>query len=36
MAHLESFMIPQKVVFLAEMPKSSNGKIDKKELNQHN
>jgi non-ribosomal peptide synthetase component E (peptide arylation enzyme) len=24
------------VVFLAEMPKSSNGKIDKKELNQHN
>ena len=29
---LESFMIPQKVVFLDEMPKSSNGKIDKKEL----
>ena len=35
MAHLESFMIPQKVVFLTEMPKSSNGKIDKKELNQN-
>jgi acyl-CoA synthetase (AMP-forming)/AMP-acid ligase II len=31
-AHLEMFMIPQKVVFKAEMPKSSNGKIDKKEL----
>jgi len=32
MTHLEPFMIPQKVVFLKEMPKSSNGKIDKKEL----
>jgi long-chain acyl-CoA synthetase len=32
MTHLEPFMIPQKVVFLPEMPKSSNGKIDKKEL----
>ena len=32
MMHLESFMIPQKVIFLDEMPKSSNGKIDKKEL----
>ncbi len=32
MAHLESFMIPQKVIFLEEMPKSTNGKIDKKEL----
>ncbi|HYM93395.1 MAG TPA: AMP-binding protein [Chitinophagaceae bacterium] len=30
--HLESFMIPQKIIFLQEMPKSSNGKIDKKEL----
>lgn len=30
--HLESFMIPQKVIFLDEMPKSSNGKIDKKQL----
>ena len=30
--NLESFMIPQKVIFLKEMPKSSNGKIDKKEL----
>ena len=29
---LESFMIPQRVLFLKEMPKSSNGKIDKKEL----
>lgn len=30
--HLENFMIPQRVIFLEEMPKSSNGKIDKKEL----
>jgi long-chain acyl-CoA synthetase len=29
---LESFMVPQRVIFLYEMPKSSNGKIDKKEL----
>jgi long-chain acyl-CoA synthetase len=29
---LESFMIPKEIVFLDEMPKSSNGKIDKKEL----
>ncbi len=32
MSHLELFMVPQKVVFLSEMPKSSNSKIDKKEL----
>jgi len=32
MDHLEIFMIPKKIVFLPEMPKSSNGKIDKKEL----
>jgi acyl-coenzyme A synthetase/AMP-(fatty) acid ligase len=31
-AHLESFMIPQKILFLNEMPKSTNGKIDKSEL----
>ena len=29
---LEPFMVPQKVLFIAEMPKSSNGKIDKSEL----
>lgn len=29
---LEAFMVPQKIVFLAEMPKSTNGKIDKKDL----
>ncbi|HAQ19997.1 MAG TPA: long chain acyl-CoA synthetase [Prolixibacteraceae bacterium] len=29
---LEPFMVPQKIVFLPEMPKSSNGKIDKSEL----
>ncbi len=32
MMHLEPFMIPQKVIFLKEMPKSTNRKIDKKEL----
>jgi acyl-CoA synthetase (AMP-forming)/AMP-acid ligase II len=32
MAHLELFMVPGHIVFLAEMPKSSNSKIDKKEL----
>jgi acyl-CoA synthetase (AMP-forming)/AMP-acid ligase II len=31
-ANLEMFMIPQKIIILQEMPKSSNGKIDKKEL----
>lgn len=36
MMHLEPFMIPQKVIFLAEMPKSTNGKIDKKELKKIN
>jgi acyl-coenzyme A synthetase/AMP-(fatty) acid ligase len=34
MANLEPFMIPKKIVLLTEMPKSSNGKIDKKELKQ--
>ena len=29
---LEMFMVPQKVIFVDEMPKSTNGKIDKKEL----
>jgi acyl-CoA synthetase (AMP-forming)/AMP-acid ligase II len=32
MARLELFMIPSHIVFLSEMPKSSNSKIDKKEL----
>ena len=32
MAHLEPFMIPQKIILLTEMPKSNNGKIDKAEL----
>jgi long-chain acyl-CoA synthetase len=32
MSHLEPFMIPQRIIFLNEMPKSSNSKIDKKEL----
>ncbi|VAW24178.1 Long-chain-fatty-acid--CoA ligase [hydrothermal vent metagenome] len=30
--HLELFMVPQKIIFLKEMPKSTNGKIDKKKL----
>jgi long-chain acyl-CoA synthetase len=34
MIHLELFMIPQKVYFVVSMPKSPNGKIDKKELKQ--
>jgi acyl-CoA synthetase (AMP-forming)/AMP-acid ligase II len=29
---LENFMVPQKIYFLDEMPKSTNGKIDKKIL----
>lgn len=32
MSRLELFMIPQRIIFLDEMPKSSNSKIDKKEL----
>ncbi len=30
--HLESFMIPSRLIVIDEMPKSLNGKIDKKEL----
>ena len=32
MARLELFMVPQRIVFLDEMPKSSNSKIDKNDL----
>lgn len=32
MTSLESFMVPQKIIILPEMPKSSNGKIDKAEI----
>ena len=32
MTNLELFMVPQRIIFLEQMPKSSNGKIDKKEL----
>jgi acyl-CoA synthetase (AMP-forming)/AMP-acid ligase II len=32
MANLEPFMVPQKIILIPEMPKSANGKIDKKEL----
>jgi acyl-coenzyme A synthetase/AMP-(fatty) acid ligase len=32
MNFLEQYMIPKKVFFINEMPKSSNGKINKKEL----
>ena len=31
-ANLEAFMVPQKIIMLAKMPKSSNGKIDKAAL----
>lgn len=32
LSHLENFMVPQRVLFLDEMPKTTNGKIDKKSL----
>ena len=32
MTQLEPFMVPQKIILLSEMPKSSNGKFDKSEL----
>ncbi|HIP38210.1 MAG TPA: long chain acyl-CoA synthetase [Desulfocapsa sulfexigens] len=32
LANLENFMVPQSIVCLAEMPKTQNGKIDKKKL----
>jgi long-chain acyl-CoA synthetase len=32
MTRLELFMVPQRIVFIDEMPKSSNSKIDKKDL----
>jgi acyl-coenzyme A synthetase/AMP-(fatty) acid ligase len=32
LSRLELFMVPQHIIFLDEMPKSSNSKIDKKEL----
>jgi len=35
MTKLEMFMIPQRVVVLLDMPKSSNGKIDKKLLKEN-
>jgi long-chain acyl-CoA synthetase len=31
-SQLEIFMVPQKIIFVDEMPKSFNGKIDKKQL----
>ncbi len=31
-AHLESFMVPEKIVFLDELPKSANRKVNKKKL----
>ena len=34
MSKLEIFMVPQKVIILTEMPKSANGKIDKKNMKQ--
>ena len=32
LAHLENFMVPQRIIFLEQMPKTANGKIDKKAL----
>lgn len=31
-SNLENFMVPQKIVLIEEMPRSANGKIDKKKL----
>jgi len=30
--HLESFMVPRKIIFVDELPQNLNGKIDKREL----
>jgi long-chain acyl-CoA synthetase len=35
MSKLESFMVPRRVIILPEMPKSANGKIDKKLLKEN-
>jgi len=32
MSHLENFMLPKEIVFMDELPKTANGKIDKKLL----
>ncbi len=32
MSHLKLFIVPQHIIFLNEVTKSSNRKIDKKEL----
>jgi len=34
MAHLENFMVPKDIIFMDELPKTANGKIDKKLLKQ--
>jgi len=34
MSHLENFMVPKDIVFVDELPKTANGKIDKKLLMQ--
>ncbi|HEY5603054.1 MAG TPA: class I adenylate-forming enzyme family protein [Gammaproteobacteria bacterium] len=34
MAHLENYMVPKDIVFMEELPKTANGKIDKKLLMQ--
>jgi len=33
--HLENFMVPHQIVFLQSLPKSPNGKIDKKALKEN-
>jgi acyl-coenzyme A synthetase/AMP-(fatty) acid ligase len=34
--HLENFMVPKHIYFIDELPKSPNGKIDKKALSRIN
>ena len=36
MAHLENFMVPKDIVFMDDLPKTANGKIDKKFLAEKN
>jgi acyl-coenzyme A synthetase/AMP-(fatty) acid ligase len=32
LSHLENFMVPRDIVFVDSLPKTANGKIDKKQL----
>ena len=34
LSHLENFMVPSEIIFMDELPKTDNGKLDKKKLSQ--